>query len=271
LRRRAIADARSAQQKSLIEGRIVAFNGVLPSFLDEEYQYIKQASTDFPERITSNIQMGCMKKYQRAISDASRRLPCGLCGVLFQEDEMKSISLQDDNLQYFLQRTRTAPDCCAVKDDMVSLCTTCNSAIAKRAIPPLSAGNFVNCFCQDYPEALKNLNTVEEAFIARAHVIGIFLKLTSGAKGGVSYRGSRGHSVAVRQDPSELLKILPTARLRDHTTITVSWDRGTPPSEENLARFCSVDKAKVVNALYRHTAGTLIYSTKRQKGKKKEQ
>jgi hypothetical protein len=250
LRRRSIADARRAQQKSLTEGRIVAFDGVLPSFLDEEYQYMKQASTDFPERITSDIQMGCMKKYQRAISDASRRLPCGLCGGLFQEDEMMSISLPDDNLQYFLQRTRTAPDCCAVKDDMVSLCTACNSAIAKRAIPPLSAGNFVNClFCQDYPEALKNLNTVEEAFIARAHVIGIFLKLTSGAKGGISYRGSRGHCVAVRQDPSDLLKILPAARLRDHTTITVSWDRGTPPSEENLARFCSVDKAKVVNAL----------------------
>ena len=184
---------------------------------------MKQASAIFPEEITSYNQMGCMREYQRAISYASRRLPCGLCGGLFQEDEMISIGLRDDNLQYFLQTTRTAPDCCAVKDDIVSLCTTCSSAIAKRAIPPLSAGNFVNClFCQDYPEALKNLNTVEEAFIARAHVIGIFLKLTSGAKGGVSYRGSRGHSVAVRQDPSALLKILPATRLRDHTTITVS-------------------------------------------------
>jgi hypothetical protein len=35
-----------------------------------------------------------------------------------------------------------------------------------------------------------------------AHVLGMFLKLTSGAKRGISYRGSRGHSVAVRQDPS---------------------------------------------------------------------
>jgi hypothetical protein len=133
---------------------------------------------------------------------------------------------------------------------MVSLCTTCHSAIAKRAIPLLSAGKFVNClFCQDYPQVLKNLNAVEEAFIARAHVVGIFLKLTSGAKKGISYRGSRGHSVAVRQDPSQLLRILPTRRLQDYTTITVSWDRGSPPSEENLARFCSVDKAKVLNAL----------------------
>ena len=201
-----------------------------------------------------------MKKYQRAISDASRRLPCGLCGGLFQGDGVVSVGLRDDNLQYFLQRTNTAPDCCAVREDMVSLCMTCNSAIAKRAIPPLSAGNFVNClFCQDYPEALKNLNTVEEAFIARAHVVGIFLKLTSGAKSGSSYRGSRGHSVAVRQDPSELLKILPAARLRDHTTITVSWDRGAPPSEENLARFCSVDKAKVANALLWLCANNPVY------------
>jgi hypothetical protein len=249
-RHKAVLQAQKAEQRLLTERRIVAFDGVLPSFLQEEYQYMKQASADFPELVTPSIQMECMKAYRKAISDASRRLPCGLCGGSFQEDEMISVRLHDENLQYFLRRTETAPDNCAVKDNMVSLCTTCNSAIAKRAIPLLSAGNFVNClFCQDYPEVLKNLNAVEEAFIARAHVVGIFLKLTSGAKRGVSYRGSRGHSVAVRQDPSELLKILPTRRLQDHTTITVSWDRGTPPSEENLARFCSVDKAKVLDAL----------------------
>ncbi|KAH9209869.1 hypothetical protein DL95DRAFT_449133 [Leptodontidium sp. 2 PMI_412] len=111
---------------------------------------------------------------------------------------MTSTSLRDDDLQYFLQRTGTAPDCYAVKDDTVSLCATCSSAIAKRAIPPLSAGNFVNClFCQDYPDVLKNLNTVEEAFIAQAHVVGIFLKLTSSTKSEISYRGSRGHSVVL--------------------------------------------------------------------------
>jgi hypothetical protein len=249
-RHKAAVQAQRVQQQSLTEGRVAAFDGALPSFLEEEYQYMKQASTNFPEAIPPSIQMECIKAYQKAISDASRRLPCGLCGGLFQEDEMISVGLQDDNLQYFLRRTKTAPDYCAVTDNMVSLCTVCSSAIAKRAIPLLSAGNFVNClFCQDYPEALKNLNAVEEAFIARAHVVGVFLKLTSGAKQGISYRGSRGHSVAVRQDPSELLKILPTRRLRDRTTITVSWDRGTPPSEENLARFCSVDKTKVLNAL----------------------
>lgn len=262
LRQESSSHPRRAQPSSLTDQRPAAYDGPIPSFLDQEYQYMRQATSDFPELITSAIQMSCMKDYQRAISDASRRLPCGLCGGLYQEDEIISVSIQDDSLQYFLQRTKTAPDCCAVKDNVVSLCTTCNSAIAKRAIPLLSAGNFVNClFCQDYPECLKNLNAVEEAFIARAHVIGIFLKLTSGARQGISYRGSRGHSVAVRQDPTQLLRILPTRRLQDHTTITVSWDRGSPPSEENLARFCSVDKTKVLNALLWLCATNQIYES----------
>lgn len=242
--------AEKVQRQALEEGHAVAFDGILPSFLDEEYRYMKQASAEFPELITASIQMECIKAYQSAISDASRRLACGICGGLFQENEVVNVALEDDNLQHFLHRTQSDPDRCAVKEDVVSLCTTCSFAIAKRAIPLLSAGNFVNClFCQDYPEVLRNLNAVEEAFIARAHVVGIFLKLTSGAKKGISYRGSRGHSVAVRQDPSQLLKILPTRRLQDHTTITVSWDRASPPSEENLARFCSISKAKVLNAL----------------------
>ncbi|KAH7402988.1 hypothetical protein BKA64DRAFT_668103 [Cadophora sp. MPI-SDFR-AT-0126] len=148
LRHKAIAQARRIQQKSLAEQRIVAYDGPIPSFLDQEYQYMRQASTTFPEAITPSIQMSCMKAYQKAISDASRRLPCGLCGGLLQEEEVLNINLQDANLLHFFEKTKTEPDCCAVKDHSVGLCSICSSAVAKRAIPPLSAGNFVNClFC----------------------------------------------------------------------------------------------------------------------------
>jgi hypothetical protein len=82
-RHKAALQAQRAQQKSTSEGRIIAFNSVLPSFLDKEYQYMKQASADFPEKIDSNIQIRCMRDYQRAISDASRRLLCGICRGLF--------------------------------------------------------------------------------------------------------------------------------------------------------------------------------------------
>jgi hypothetical protein len=219
-------------------------------------------SSEFPEVITPDIQMSCMRAYQEAIAHASIRLPCGICGGLFQEDSTISISLQDGNLQHYLRVTRTSPDSCAVTDNRLSVCLDCNSCIAKKNIPLLSAGNFVNrLFCQDYPAALRDLNTVEERFIARAHVIGAFLKLTSGAQKGISYRGARGHYIAVKQDPSNLLSILPTRRLQDHTTITVSWGRETPPSEENLARFCSVNKNKVLQALLWLCAHNPVYKS----------
>lgn len=92
-RHEAALQAQKTQQRSLTEGHIAAFDGILPSFLNEEYQYMKQASSTFPEEITSYNQMRCMRDYQRAISDASRRLPCGLCGGLFQEDEMMGVGL----------------------------------------------------------------------------------------------------------------------------------------------------------------------------------
>jgi hypothetical protein len=52
----------------------------------------------FPEDITPSIQKSCMRDYQQAIAHASIRLPCGICGGLFQEDRTLSISLQDENL-----------------------------------------------------------------------------------------------------------------------------------------------------------------------------
>jgi hypothetical protein len=225
------------------------FDDEIPSFLRQEFEYMGNVSLAFPEVIPPTIQMACMRSYQRAINHASIRLPCGICGGLFQEDRTLFISVRDKDLQHFLQVTQTSPDSCAITDHQLSICLTCNSCIANRIIPPLSAGNFVNrLFCQEYPAALRDLNIVEERFIARAHVIGAFLKLTSGAQKGISYRGARGHYVAVKQDPSNLLSILPTKRLQDHTTITVSWEKETPPSEENLARFCSVNKNKVLQA-----------------------
>jgi hypothetical protein len=117
-----------------------------------------KVSSAFPEVITPNIQMSCMRAYQRAIAHASIRLPCGICGGLFQEDHVLSNSLQNENLQHYLQVTQTSPVSCAVTNNPLSVCQTCNSCIANKNIPSLSAGNFVNrLFCQEYPAALRDL------------------------------------------------------------------------------------------------------------------
>ncbi|RFU24294.1 Nucleoside-triphosphate phosphatase, partial [Scytalidium lignicola] len=114
---------------------------------------------------------------------------------------------------------------------------------------------------KQYPAALRDLNTVEERFIARVYVIGAFLKLTSGAQKGISYKGAQGHYIAIKQDPSNILSILPIKRLQDYTTITVSWEQETPPSEENLACFCSVNKNKVLQALLWLCANNPVYKS----------
>ena len=223
---------------------------------------MSRVSSAFPETVTPSIQMSCLKAYQTALSHASRRGPCGICGGLYQEDQLFSTPLLDENLLVFLENSGTSPDSCAVTNDRVTICTSCISCIRKNEIPLLSASNFVNrLFCQNYPDVLKGLNTVEERFITRAHVIGAFLKLTSGAQKGISYRGGHSHYVAVKQDPSNLLMILPTRKLLTHTSITVSWEQNMPPSEENLAQFCSVDKNKVLHALLWLYAHNPVYKS----------
>jgi hypothetical protein len=88
--------------------------------------------------------MACMGSYQKAITYASIRLSCGICGILFHEDRALSISLQDDNLGHFLQVTQTPPDSCVITNDRLSICLTCNSCIANKITRPLSTGNFMN-------------------------------------------------------------------------------------------------------------------------------
>ena len=125
------------------------FDNEIPSFLKQEFEYMGKVSLAFPEVITPTIQMACMRSYQEAITHASIRLPCGICGGLFQGDYALYISLEDENLRYYLQVTQTSPDSCAIANDRLSICLTCNGCITNKNIPPLSAGNFVNrLFCQ---------------------------------------------------------------------------------------------------------------------------
>jgi hypothetical protein len=62
VRYESISQAQKAQQRSLTGQRIVAFDGPIPSFLDQEYQYIKQASSNFPELITPAIHPAVLYK-----------------------------------------------------------------------------------------------------------------------------------------------------------------------------------------------------------------
>jgi hypothetical protein len=55
--------------------------------------------------------------------------------------------------------------------------------------------------------------------------------------------------MAFKQDPSNVLSLLPSAELDPHQFITVSWEGAKRPSDTNLLRFCQVRKDKVLAAL----------------------
>lgn len=103
--------------------RPVDYNGELPSFLREEYEYMANMSLAFPEEITADIQMSCLSAYQAAISRATIRMPCGICGIcggLFKGNSVRHIYVDDENLRYYLHTTQTNPDSCAVANGELS-------------------------------------------------------------------------------------------------------------------------------------------------------
>jgi hypothetical protein len=142
-------------------------------------------------------------------------------------------------------------DSCGVQEGLVTLCNGCEVSLRKNRVPSLSASNYVNTtLCQAYPVELEGLTYIEECVIALAHPIGAIIKLTSGGKSsGIEYRGSRGHFVTFKQDPSQLLTILPSSPLHLYKHVTISWAGVSKPTPENLLAFCRIEKARVLRAL----------------------
>jgi hypothetical protein len=94
-----------------------------------------------------------------------------------------------------------------------------------------------------------DLTLVERQVIARSHLVGYIICLSAGTSADISYRGDRGHIVAFKQDPSDLLTILPSPDLR-LSNIIMSLDGAARPSEGNLRKFYVIRKKKVARALY---------------------
>jgi hypothetical protein len=145
---------------------------------------------------------------------------------------------------------------------MVTLCAECDSAIRTKRIPKFSGSNYANTtLCQEYPSALMSLTYVEECVIALAHPIGAVLKLTGrGRSSGIEYRGSRGHFITFKQDPCQLLTILPSSLLDLYKHVTISWTGKSKPTPENLMAFCKIKEKRVLRALIWLTENNPLYS-----------
>jgi uncharacterized protein DUF6570 len=162
----------------------------------------------------------------------------------------------------------TEPARVAVHDDGVYLCNTCGHDLelnGRKPVPKFSGANWVNkSLCQHRPSVFDDLTLVERQVIARCHLVGYVIRLSRGTNAGNGYRGARGHIIAFKQDPSELLSILPSPDLRLSNVITVSWDGAAEPSRENLRKFCAIRKQKVAGVALspQPSVGIMSQSTK---------
>ena len=96
--------------------------------------------------------------------------------------------------------------------------------------------------------------------IALAHPIGAIIKLTGGGRSaGIEYRGSRGHFITFKQDPSQLLIILLSFPLDLYKHVTISWAGMSKPTPENLMAFCRIEKTRVLRALVWLVENNMLY------------
>jgi uncharacterized protein DUF6570/helitron helicase-like protein len=222
----------------------------IPSCLEEEFPRFATATENFPPEITKENIRERYNDYQRRIDWCADRSPCGICGGSFQSN---SVTLYSQEKLIELDNQHEL-DSCAVHDGGVYLCNTCGHDLelnGRMSVPKISGANWVNkSLCQHQPSVFDDLTLVERQVIARCHLVGYIIRLSGGTNADVSYRGARGHIVAFKQDPSELLSILPSPDLRLSSVITVSWDGAVEPSRENLRKFCAIRKRKVAQALY---------------------
>jgi hypothetical protein len=104
--------------------------------------------------------------------------------------------------------------------------------------------------CQHYPSALNDFTLPKEYLVAKAHPVGVVLKLRPGGRSSpVNYHALRGHFIVIPKDPGPLLQILPSPKLHFAQLIKVVWLGNQPPATSDLEPFLMVRNHKVLAAL----------------------
>ena len=230
--------ARIRAESRLLQDIVISDSWPRARLLEKEHSRITAVSEAFPPIITPSILRKCAREYYQILETGSKREPCASCGVLFETASLCQVTKEEPyisaNLSYL--------DRCGIEEGIVTVCNECKVSLQENRAPKFSGSNFINTtLCQAYPPELEGLTYIEECVIALAHPIGAIVKLTSGGRSsGIEYRGSRGHFITFKQDPSQLLRILPSSALDLHKYVTISWAGSSKPTSENLMAFCRI-------------------------------
>lgn len=140
-------------------------------------------------------------------------------------------------------------------------CRSCFHYILRLNIFNFGATNIVNiCFCQYYPNILKNLTIVEEVVITCTYPVILILKLRlSGLSLLALYQQIHGHAMVLPQNPGPLLDLLLSSIFQLYEIIRVVWTRKQPHTIANICLFGRVRKIKILNVLLWLKENNILY------------
>ena len=133
----------------------------------------------------------------------------------------------------------------SIYGDSIWICLQCHNVLRQKRRPRRALANYR--WVDDVPEQLKGLTFIEEQLIARAHFVGSILRLQERA--GAAYHSIKGHVILVPQETRKLGTLLPLIPAELTENVQVVWIGNTARWRPSAAKYCTVRKDRVLDAL----------------------
>jgi hypothetical protein len=231
--------------------------------LDTSFTTKLKTSMNWPPIIGLKKKRECIKAFDADLFENSKHPSvCAACGCSIFSCQSTRLLYSDPIIQQYLHKfpDHDPFDSCGIVDSGVSLCTTCFEALQKGSIPKISIVNGFDPGChRNLPPYLRNLTIVEERLISRSRDFSFIVTLR-GWKHSGTYTKCKKNILVVRQNPTNLLNILPIAAAGLGDLINVIWVGKNRPTIEDLKPNLVVRKSVVLQALRGLIRNNPIYS-----------
>ena len=142
-------------------------------------------------------------------------------------------------------------DVCSYCSGFFNFCYDCWTCVSGDRKPKFGISNKMpKLYYQYYLASLEDFTSAEEVVIVRTHPVVTILKLKpNNSFNPGTYRGVRGHSVLLPQNPGPLLILLPLETTSVNNIVRVVWAGKTSPKPKQLSGFVSIQKYCIIEAL----------------------
>ena len=167
------------------------------------------------------------------------KMACASCGWFIKSGMNNAV---DKNCPLFEAGLN---QCDLIEEGSAIFCNICLATIAASKPPSFGHMNAVNTTCfHQFPMVLSDLTLVEEAIIARAHLMILILKLLPADRASPQsiYKGIRGHAVILPQNPGPFVNMLPSSTFQVQDIIRVVWASDKTYTEDQLRLVITVRK-----------------------------